>query len=356
MQQPFYNPEVSYEENYKKGPFGSFANNDVIVRTNKPQFDFFGHKLFLPFGIPAGPLLNANFITAAFRKGFDLCVYKTVRTNEYPCHPWPNVLAVHEEKLEINRTFPVVADSSYVEPLSITNSFGVPSANPKIWQQDMAKAVKNTGIGQLMIGSFQGTSDGSGNVDAYIKDFVRAAELVKETGTKVLEANLSCPNEGTAHLLCFDIERTLKIAQEIKKAIGDTPLILKLAYFDDDNLLESFVKKLGPVVDGFSAINTIAAAIVDKDGKQALPGKGRERSGVCGRAITWAGLDMVSRLIALRKKLQLKYVVIGVGGVTKTNDYFAYRKNGADAVMSATGAMWHQDLAAQILNKIKTLN
>ena len=33
-----------------------------------------------------------------------------------------------------------------------------------------------------------------------------------------------------------------------------------------------------------------------KDGKQALPGKNRARSGVCGAGIKWAGLDMVRRL------------------------------------------------------------
>jgi len=347
----FYNPILSYEENYEKGPFGEFADGKTFQRTGEPQHSFMGHTVYQPFGIPAGPLLNSNFVSAAFQKGFDICVYKTVRSHIHPCHPWPNVLAVHEKDLQIQRTTPVVADSQYIPPLSITNSFGVPSFPAEIWQKDMEKALKSARKGQVMVGSFQGTSDGSGNAENYMKDFVKAALLVKEVGVPILEANLSCPNEGTAPVLCFDTERTLEISQRIKKAIGDTPLILKMAFFENQARLEDFIQKLGKVVDGFSAINTIAAEIVGKNGKHALPGKGRERSGVCGSAITWAGLDMVSRLFTLRKKLGMNYSIIGVGGVTVPSDYEEYRNFGADAVMSATGAMWNPTLAQEIWHK-----
>lgn len=344
----FYDPQISYEENYKKGPFGVFINPQRREREDSPSYDFLGHKVYFPLGIPAGPLVNARFVAAAFNKSFDICVYKTVRTREYPCHPWPNVLAFHEKRLEFNRKESIVVDNNYSEPISITNSFGVPSAEPKIWQEDMEKAVKHAGKGQILVGSFQGTNDGSGLTKNYINDFVRAAELVKETGARVLEANLSCPNEGTADLLCFDVEKTFLIAKAIKKMIGSTPLILKMAYFESDNLLEMFVKKLGPVVDGLAAINTITAAIVDQKGQQALLGKGRERSGICGAAINWAGLEMTSRLKRLKDKFGFDYSIIGVGGVVDIEDYINYKNAGADAVMSATGAMWNGNLAEEI--------
>ena len=100
-------------------------------------------------------------------------------------------------------------------------------------------------------------------------------------------------------------------------------------------------------VQAFSTINTISARLVDANGGQALPGKGRDRSGVCGSAIRGAGLDMVSRLAAIRERLGLDYAIIGVGGVVAPEDYRAYRAVGADAVMSATGAMWDAELAAR---------
>jgi dihydroorotate dehydrogenase (NAD+) catalytic subunit len=261
---------------------------------------------------------------------------------------------VHVKKLEVNRKTPLIADSNYTQPLSITNSFGVPSANPKIWQKDMARAVKAAKKGQVLIGSFQGTSGGS--VTDYIDDFVNAALLVKETGAPILEANLSCPNEGTAHLLCFDLERTTTIVKKIRKAIGkNTPLILKMAYFDNDQNLQEFVKEVGKYVNGLSAINTIAATIINNKKEQALPGEGRARSGVCGSAITWAGLDMVGRLNKIRNQQKMDFTIIGVGGVTKAQDFAKYQEKGADIVMSATGAMWNTNLANEIwqLNQVK---
>ncbi len=349
LKTPFYDPSKSYEENYDQGPFGAFVAPKEVKRVKKPSAKFLGQTVYTPFGIPAGPLLNSNFTTAAFKKGFDICVYKTVRSHEHACHPWPNVLAAHfDGDLTLEKaSHEVFANTEYTEPLSITNSFGVPSKTPAIWQADIRKALQEAGEGQLLIGSFQGTGDGSGDFDKYVADFVLTAKLLKETGVKVMEANLSCPNEGKADLLCFDIQRTKVIAQKVKDEIGDIPLILKIAFMDDQRL-KQFVGELGNVVQAFSAINTIAATIVDKDGNQALPGAGRARSGVCGAGIKWAGLDMVTRLARLRTELNMKYEIIGVGGVLSAADFAEYRQVGADAVMSATGAMWNPELGEEI--------
>ena len=61
---------------------------------------------------------------------------------------------------------------------------------------------------------------------------------------------------------------------------------------------------------------------------------------------------MVKRLERIREKQHLKFKIIGVGGVINPDDYLEYKKAGADAVMSATGAMWNPLLAQGIKNKI----
>jgi dihydroorotate dehydrogenase len=101
-------------------------------------------------------------------------------------------------------------------------------------------------------------------------------------------------------------------------------------------------------VDGISAINTLAAPIITEDGKQAFPGPGREKAGVSGSAIKWAGIEMVNRLKHIREALKLEYVIIGMGGVMTPRDFEDYRTAGADLVQSATGAMWNPDLAHQV--------
>src|SRR3989344_341121 len=94
LQIPFYDPEKTYEENYDQGPYGVFSDGVVYAQEGEPQHEYLGQKIYFPFGIPAGPLINSTFCKAAFEKGFDICVYKTVRSSTFPCHPFPNILAV----------------------------------------------------------------------------------------------------------------------------------------------------------------------------------------------------------------------------------------------------------------------
>jgi dihydroorotate dehydrogenase (NAD+) catalytic subunit len=347
VSEPFYDPAKSYLDNFEHGPFGLFADTLPTSHSVQPKHTFLGNHVTTPFGIPAGPLINGRFVKAALDCGFDIPVYKTVRTHQYACHPWPNVLAVNVEgDLAPDRI--LIASHVYAEPLSITNSFGVPSFDPVFWQPDMADAAKHAGPGQVVVGSFQGTLPENGSVADYIDDFILGARLVKETGVKVIEVNLSCPNEGTANLLCFDIPRSRQVVEAIKNEIGNIPLVIKLAYYKDEQRLEDFLRQVGPIVDGIQSINTISAEILDEHGRQALPGEGRLRSGVCGSAVKWAGLAMAERLHRMRETLGLNYTIIGVGGVGSAAAFDEYRRAGADAVMSATSAMWNPNLACEI--------
>lgn len=347
---PFYDPLKSYEENYTKGPFNAFAD-DVVVAGGVPRFDFLGVKIAYPLGIPAGPLLNSKFVAAAFKKGFDVPVYKTVRSGEFPCHPFPNVLGVQVEgDLTLEKAkVPLHAEAKYSEPLSITNSFGVPSRPAAVWQEDAKKAVEAAGEGQAMVMSFMGTVHEGQTADEFVADFAKAAELSLATGAKIYEANLSCPNIGNEGLVCYNLDMTERVSAALREKLGDKPLILKVGYYQSTEEIEALVSIAKKYAQGISSINTIAAPVVDKDGKQALPGNPlRLRSGVCGAAIKWAGLEMVQRLVAARKKVGGDFAVIGVGGVTVPSDFKEYREQGADMVMSATGAMWNPYLARDI--------
>ena len=351
LQAPFYDPSKTYEENWEKGPFNGFADG-VVLPAEKPRFDFLGQKLSYPLGIPAGPLLNGKFVKAALDKGFDVPVHKTVRSRVRACNPWPNVLGADikgDLTLEMAQK-PIVVRNEYKEPLSITNSFGNPSYESDIWMSDLKECIAYAKPGQLVMCSFEGTKWEGFSAQDYISDWVQGAEVIKSAGVKIVETNFSCPNEGAAQLLCFDIPKVKLVAERIKNKIGETPLVIKIAYFGEQELRE-LVKETGTIVDGYSAINTIPAPVVNPDGTQALPGAHRVKSGICGHAVKWAGLDMVRRLKALREELGLRYGIIGCGGVTVPADFKEYREAGADVVMTATGAMWNPYLAKEIKEK-----
>ena len=348
---PFYDPLKSYEENYAEGPFGAFQDGEVLSQTGEPTHDFHGQKVYAPLGIPAGPLLNSAFCAAAFKKGYDIAVYKTVRSGVFPCHPFPNVLAIHPEgDLDFDTlSRPVIADATYSEPLSITNSFGVPSKDAAVWQEDVRKAVLAAGKGQVLVLSFMGTVREGQTEQEFIDDYVLAAKLSYETGAKVLETNLSCPNIGNEGLVCYNLDVTEKVAKGIRSVIGDTPLILKVGYYKDDAGMERLAEITQEYANGVSGINTLQAEVRDAEGNQALPGSpARLRSGVCGAGIKWAGLDFVKRMKAIKDRGGFTFSLEGVGGVTVPEDYQEYRDAGADVVMTATGAMWNPHLAKEI--------
>lgn len=354
LQPAFYDPTKSYDDNYTSGPPLIFQKIKPSVRdlTKAKTFTHLGHKISLPFGIPPGPLLNSSYMKAAFDFGFDVSTYKTVRAESFPCHPFPNILFVNTDKdLHPDKTPRLITSTgepSSLGQMSITNSFGVPSKDPSIWQKDVQKALTYTKEGQVLVLSFMGTVKADQSQDEFIEDFTRAGRLAKETGATILEANLSCPNIGNEGLVCYNLEVTEAVCKAIRKEIGTLSLVLKIGYYSDDKQLEKLAQIADKYANGIAAINTLQVEVVNSKGDQALPGKNRMKSGVCGASIKWAGLQMVERLKKIRKKNNYSFEIVGVGGVMTVEDYFEYRKAGADIVQSATGAMWDPMLAHNI--------
>lgn len=351
MDSILYNINWTYEENFKKGPVGLAKLKIPPNKKVELRFNFLGFPINLPFGISAGPLINSRFIKKAFEFGFSVSTYKTVRTQSFPPHPFPNVVYVDApEKLDPLKSpsLKVKYKNIAFEKISITNSFGVPSKDPKFWQKDVKKALAYEKRGQLLILGFMGTVRKNQTEQEFVEDFIEASTLSKQTRVKVLEVNLSCPNIGNEGLVCYDLRVTEKICKGIRKAIGNTPLIIKVGYFHKDKDIESIAKIANEYANAIAAINTIQVEILDKNGNQALPGPNRLRSGVAGHTIKWAGLEMVNKLNKIRRKRNYKYEIVGIGGVITPSDYFKYRKTGADIAQSATGAMWNPYLAYEI--------
>lgn len=354
----FYDIYKTYDENFDLGPIGLKNLKKPIFKKTKPKYAFLGFPLNLPFGIPAGPLLNSKFVKKAFDFGFDVVHYKTQRSVTFDCNLYPNVLFVDVDgNLTVKKAnMPLLGkteSSKNPRQYNITNSFGNPSRGPRIWQPDMKKALGHAKKGQLLVASVVGTIQKGFSEDDYYNDFAKTAQLANEAGTKIIELNLSCPNVSNEGVLCYSQDAVEAICRKTRDKIDNTKLLAKIGYFtkDQNQLLEKIIKKISPFVDGIAAINTITAQIVDENSNQALPGPQRLKSGVCGAGIKWAGIDMVKRLSKIRKKLKKNFAIVGVGGVMNAKDYFEYRNLGADLVQSATGAMWNPYLAHEIWKK-----
>jgi dihydroorotate dehydrogenase len=358
--QPIYDPARTFDDNFDHGPFGAFAEPQLYENSGEPRYTFLGFPVWLPFGIGAGPLPNAKYVAAALALGFDVNCYKTQRTVSFPVNDFPNILYIDiDGDLTAKRAAKSVVGSATppqdLNTLTITNSFAMPSRGPGYWTGDLDHAILAEQDGQFVIMSVVGTIQPGFSAEDYYNDFAAAAKLAAGTGVKAIEVNLSCPNVASEGVLCYTPSAVDAITRKVKETIDDVPLVVKLGYFsaDQQDLLEEVVEKLAPYTAAISAINTLAAPVVNDKGQQALPGKGRLSSGICGAAIQWAGLDMTHRLADLRKRRGYDYEIIGIGGVMNPDDFDAYRKAGADLVQSCTGAMWNPQLAQQIKRESK---
>lgn len=350
-----FDPDKTFDDNVDNGPFPVKKDKQTYQNQGDPSYEFLGHKLYAPFGIGAGSLPTSKHVAYAFRSGFDVVCYKTQRSVKFEVNPFPNVvyldikgdLTLEEaQKPQIGH----IQSNSRVEDLTITNSFGNPSRGPEYWVDDMKSAVAAQDKGQLLIASVVGTIQDGFSRDDYYEDFAKTAELAVSAGVPAIEVNLSCPNVANEGIICYTLEAVTEIGKKVKQRVGNIPVVAKLGYFSSDqqSLLEEIITKSSPYFSAYSVINTIQAAVVDESGEQLLPGEGRLKSGVCGKGIKWAGIDMVKRLDELRKSKGLSYEIIGIGGVMSPTDFHDYRAAGADVVQSVTAAMWNDELAAEI--------
>jgi dihydroorotate dehydrogenase (NAD+) catalytic subunit len=339
---PLFNPHKTLRENLKPKP---------------STYSFLGFEVNSLFGMAACPATgSSDYIKATFANGFDIVTYKTQRSVRFPSNVFPNVLEVElDGPLTPERAEqPVVGfPPTQLDPHNVTiaNSCGVNCEGAEFWMADFAEALRAAGPGQVLVLSAQGTiQDGLSEAD-YHRDFAKTTELGVRAGARVIELNLSCPNVAGEGVLCYSPSAVANITRLVRERVGpDVKLLAKLGYFraNQEELLQSVVAGMGAHIDGITAINTMAAPVVDREGNPAFPGPGRAKSGISGAAVRWAGIEMTSRLRDLRDALGLSYAIIGVGGVMNPKDYRDYKTAGADAVQAATGAMWNPGLAAEI--------
>lgn len=395
-----YDFSSTYQENLERGP--GFEGELPPLRETFPRacrlLDF---ELASPFGIPAGLLLDSRWISLYARLGFDLLTYKTVRTRRHESLPFPNCLFVEPGSLldpaqrvparplspeGKRRTIPWIGEEArgdlrelrgstgeeegppvwqltpvalpprlrarlqlqprHLEEITITNSFGMPSRDPSVWQADMERSKSLLQKGQILIASVVGSSDPREGLSCLAEDYVRCAMLAQEAGADIIELNYSCPNSSSREgALYADPETSSHISRRVQRALRGTPLFLKVGYFPHDEPLDAVVRANAPFVQGIVGINSVKLPVAGPDGEEVLPG--RSESGICGAGIRRCGLDFVGKVAEIRKRERYDFVLVGVGGVMTPRDIEGYLAQGADAVQSCTGAMWNPYLAQE---------
>jgi dihydroorotate dehydrogenase (NAD+) catalytic subunit len=355
-----YDIDKTLEENLDLGPNPDYVSN--ITSSNPPgSYTFVGLPVNAPFGAGAAPTgTDSRFMRVMFDAGYDIVTSKTRRSVHYQPNNFPNVVHIIPGKIGSGQQFSeltnrTTAASSDYATLTLANSYGNNSVDPVYWLPDAKVANSLPDKGQLLITNIIGTIQPGFDTEDYYRDFAHTAKLAKDSGARVIEINLLCPHVDNRGVICYDPAAVHEICSLVRHAVGATPLIAKIGYFPqiEESLLQSVLAAAEPYVQAVSAINTFAAPIYNPDGSQAMPGKGRLKAGISGHAVKDIGIDMVRRLAAMRAHEGWDFDIVGLGGVLEAKDFHAYRRAGADIVLSATGAMWNPNLAHEIKNSLK---
>lgn len=356
---PIYDIHKTYLENADEGPFFSGVIPERKMLPKEKWIDFLGYSVASRIGIPAGPLLTSRWIDLAGKLGFDIPIYKTIRSTEHPCHPLPNMVYVDTHGMIQNEKHPQNAllvrhPSSNLEELAVTNSFGMPSKSPQFLHEDIPRANACLQEGQVMVVSVVGSvrSDCT-----FMQDFVKVAQLAKDSGAKIIEANFSCPNVGKSEGCLYMSPTTVaEIGKAIAKAIAPIPLIIKVGVFSsEEHMREVFTAAAKAGIRAISGINTVSMAVVDAAGNPAL-GPNRPTSGICGGPIRQVALHFMESAAKINRTEKLDLTLIGVGGITLPEHFDLFFDAGADAAMSATGMMWDPYLAARYHQRHKVIS
>lgn len=351
---PIYDINKSYLENFEEGPF---FEGEIPKRRLPPEeewFDFLGFKVASPLGVPAGPLLNAHWVTFAAEVGFDIVTYKTIRSKTHPAHPLPNMIYVDTQGMLNHDRYHEALCQAKRPPqemlsLAATNSFGIPSRDREFLIADIARANASLAPGQVMIVSIVGTPRPN---EDFVEDFALAARIAVEGGAKIIEADLSCPNVTTCEGSLFTSpEMVFDIATRIKGAIGNVPLVIKVGVIPQKEVMrEVMLAAAKGGVQAICGINTISMNVIKEDGTPAL-GEKRLKSGVCGGPIRDVAVDFVKKAASVNEEEKLDMVVMATGGATLPEHFNHFLEAGADVAMSAVGMMWDPYLAARYHQK-----
>jgi len=337
-----YDMQRTWEANCERGP--SFADESVEMPCTQMK-TFLGLPVRSRIGIAAGLLPNSRWVLPYAQRGFDILTYKTVRSIARQCYPLPNWVFVEDTSPPDGPVF--VVNTVGDDPALVSSSvcFGMPSAAPEVWREDVRRTRTGLGDGQLLVVSVVATPSQASSLSEIAADFARCAAWAVEAGADVVEANLSCPNvcsaEGT---LYQDIAASRMVVGSVRKAVGSTPLLLKLGIFPDAVGMRQFLCAMNGLADGVTLVNCISRPVLHRDGRPAF-GPEFLKAGVLGRVIHEPSVAVVRAVKQCITSEGLKLEVAAVGGASTASDVEDFFEAGADAVLCGSSPMYVPNLA-----------
>ena len=165
------------------------------------------------------------------------------------------------------------------------------------------------------------------------EEFTQLAAAVAEAGAQIAEINLSCPHPKAAYSGSLTAQDPEAAAAVVAATAEHLPIIAKLTpNVADIGTVAVACARAGAAA--VSAINTLAALDVDPELERPLLGNGF--GGLSGTAIRPIGLRKVLEIVQALNHEGFDTPVIGMGGISNTEDVVRYLLCGAHSVQIGT--------------------
>ncbi|QDT26009.1 NAD-dependent dihydropyrimidine dehydrogenase subunit PreA [Gimesia panareensis] len=339
---PHYDRLQTYQWNYDHAP----DPVELEIPDVPGDWAFCGLPVPSPLGIPAGPLLNGKWVRYYASLGFDVLTYKTVRSTARECYPLPNLQPVTVSSMTGRESQVTLTDQMQG---SWAVSFGMPSAAPETWREDIAQTRRLLPAEKILSVSVVGSLQPGWSLDDLANDYALCARWALESGADCIETNFSCPNVCTRDgQLYQQPEAAALVASRVRAAIGETPYLIKIGHLTQENVARTFLEAVTPYASGIVMTNSVATTVTDADGTLLFNG---EQRGICGSATREASLHQLQLFRRLLSELppdSNQTQLISCGGISSVQDVRQFLEAGAQATHLATAAMCDPLIACQI--------
>lgn len=286
--------------------------------------NIFGLNFPNPIGLAAGFDKNATMAPVLANMGFGYLEIGSITANPSTGNPKP-------------RSFRLPDDKSLINRLGLNND-GV---------QTISRRLKKLNLPIPLGINIAKTHDPTITGEAAINDYVNSFTILKEFADYIT-LNISCPN--TTEGKTFEEPETLNALLEhleIGKDSSLPPVLVKFSVDLEETLLEELVSICEDhAIDGYVATNTSSKRLNLKTPSKKVDQIGR--GGLSGNAIAKRSTEIIRKIFSLTKG---EKVIIGVGGISSTEDAIEKLKAGADLLQMYTALVYEGPGIVKKINK-----
>jgi dihydroorotate dehydrogenase (NAD+) catalytic subunit len=227
----------------------------------------------------------------------------------------------------------------YETASGLLNSIGLENPGIEYFLERELQSLKE--LGPAVIANLAGSS---------IEEYVEGARLLNESQVDMIELNISCPNVKTGGAsFGLEAEPAFSVTKKVRDVLTGKPLMVKLSP-DSCSLTDVALACINAGADALSLVNTFKAVAIDV--KLRKPVFKNISAGLSGAAIKPIALRMVWGVCEMLKAKKIKKPVVGLGGISNTEDALEFLIAGSSAIQVGTATFLRPQTMTEIIDGV----